>query len=37
MMKETVRSNSPFFNTSRMAKEYAEHFYLKALESAVTK
>ncbi len=37
MMKETIRSNSPFFNTSRMAKEYTEHFYLKALESAGVK
>jgi len=34
MMKETMRSNTPFFNTSRMTKEYAEHFYLKALEAA---
>ena len=33
MMKETMRSNTPFFSTTRMAKEYAEHFYLKALEA----
>ena len=37
MMKETMRSNTPFFNTSRMAKEYAENFYLKALELAARK
>lgn len=33
MMKETMRSNTPFFNTRRMTKEYAERFYLKALDS----
>jgi starch phosphorylase len=37
MMKETMRSNTPFFNSSRMAKEYAENFYLKALEMADSK
>jgi starch phosphorylase len=31
MMKETIRSISPFFNTSRMAKEYTREFYIKAL------
>jgi len=34
MMKETMRSNTPFFNTSRMAKEYAERFYVKVLSTA---
>ncbi len=34
MMKESIRSNAPYFNTSRMAGEYVERFYLKALEYA---
>ncbi|MBN1374808.1 MAG: alpha-glucan family phosphorylase [Dehalococcoidia bacterium] len=34
MMKECIRSNTPFFNTSRMAKEYTERFYLKVLAPA---
>jgi glycogen phosphorylase len=33
MMKETMRSNTPFFNTRRMTKEYAEAFYIKALDA----
>ncbi len=33
MMKESIRSNSPIFNTSRMAKEYTERFYLKAINN----
>jgi starch phosphorylase len=33
MMKETMRSNSPLFNTSRMAKEYTDLFYLKAIHN----
>ncbi|MCX6002721.1 MAG: alpha-glucan family phosphorylase, partial [Chloroflexi bacterium] len=32
MMKESIHSNSPFFNTSRMAKQYNDQFYIKALE-----
>jgi len=36
MMKESIRSNAPHFNTSRMAGEYVERFYLKALEYAST-
>ncbi len=36
MMKETIRTNTPFFNTSRMAKEYTERFYIKALASSTT-
>ncbi len=32
MMKESIHSNSPFFNTSRMAKQYTGQFYIKALE-----
>ena len=31
MMKETIRSNTPFFNTRRMAKEYAQKYYINAL------
>ena len=34
MMKESIRSNAPYFNTSRMAGEYVERFYLRALEYA---
>ncbi|MEI6185832.1 MAG: alpha-glucan family phosphorylase [Dehalococcoidia bacterium] len=34
MMKESIRSIAPYFNTSRMAGEYVERFYLKALEYA---
>ncbi len=34
MMKESIRSNAPLFNTSRMAGEYVEKFYLKALQYA---
>ena len=37
MMKETIRSNTPFFNTRRMTKEYAERFYLKALDVVKSK
>ena len=33
MMKETIRSNTPFFNTQRMMKEYTERFYIKAAEN----
>ena len=33
IMKETMRSNSPIFNTSRMAKEYTDRFYLKAIHN----
>lgn len=36
MMKETIRSNTPYFNTKRMAREYTERFYLKACESYKT-
>ena len=36
-MKETMRSNTPFFNTRRMTKEYAERFYLKAMDSIMVK
>lgn len=36
MMKESIRSNAPQFNTSRMAGEYVERFYLKALQYAET-
>jgi starch phosphorylase len=32
MMKESIRSNSPLFNTSRMAKQYTGQFYIKAIE-----
>lgn len=32
MMKESIRSNSPLFNTSRMSKQYTTEFYLKAIE-----
>ncbi|MBN1690393.1 MAG: alpha-glucan family phosphorylase [Dehalococcoidia bacterium] len=34
LMKESIRSNAPHFNTSRMAGEYVERCYLKALEYA---
>jgi len=34
MMKESIRSNAPYFNTSRMAGEYVERFYLRAMEYA---
>ena len=34
MMKESIRSNAPYFNTSRMAGEYVERFYIKALKYA---
>ena len=36
MMKESIRSNAPLFNTSRMAGEYVDKFYLKALHYAET-
>jgi starch phosphorylase len=32
MMKESMRSNSPLFNTSRMSKQYTSQFYIKAIE-----
>ncbi len=32
MMKESIRSNSPLFNTSRMSKQYTSQFYIKAIE-----
>lgn len=32
MMKECIRTNAPYFNTRRMAKEYAERYYRKAME-----
>ena len=34
MMKESIRSIAPYFNTSRMAGEYVERFYLRAMEYA---
>lgn len=33
MMKESIRSNTPFFNTRRMSRDYAEKYYAKAMES----
>jgi glycogen phosphorylase len=32
LIKETIRSNIPMFSTRRMAKEYTESMYLKAME-----
>jgi len=32
MMKESIRTNTPFFNTRRMASDYAEKYYVKAME-----
>jgi starch phosphorylase len=32
MMKESIRTNTPFFNTKRMARDYAEKYYIKAME-----
>ena len=32
MMKESIRTNMPFFNTRRMARDYAEKYYVKAIE-----
>lgn len=37
MMKETMRSNIPTFNTKRMTKEYVERFYIKALDFSYVK
>jgi starch phosphorylase len=37
MMKETIRSNTPFFNRVRMAKECTERFYLEALQPTKVK
>jgi starch phosphorylase len=37
MMKETMRSNTPYFNTRRMMKEYTQRFYLKALDAMKVK
>lgn len=28
MMKNSIKTNCPFFNTNRMVEEYAKHFYL---------
>jgi starch phosphorylase len=35
MMKESIISNSCFFNTCRMAKEYNERFYVKAAKNTL--
>jgi starch phosphorylase len=37
MMKETMRSNTPYFNTRRMMKEYTQRFYIKALDAMKVK
>lgn len=34
MMKESIRTNMPFFNTRRMIHDYAEKYYVKAIEHA---
>jgi len=35
VMKETIKMTGPLFSTRRMAKEYTERFYKKALEAAM--
>lgn len=32
MMKETIRTNTPFFNTKRMIRDYTEKYYIPAIE-----
>jgi starch phosphorylase len=32
MMKESIRTNMPFFNTRRMTREYAERYYIRAIQ-----
>ncbi|MCS7252304.1 MAG: hypothetical protein NZ572_07800, partial [Thermoflexus sp.] len=34
MVKESIRSLAPFFNTRRMLKEYLHEMYLPALQAA---
>lgn len=34
MVKESIRSLAPFFNTRRMVKEYLQEMYLPAMEAA---
>jgi glycogen phosphorylase len=35
VMKETIKMTGPGFSARRMAKEYTERFYRKALETAM--
>ena len=35
VMKETIKMTGPHFSARRMAKEYTEKFYRKALEAAI--
>lgn len=36
-MKETIKRTGPYFSTRRMAKEYVDKFYLKAINAATSR